>query len=117
MLHRGKCKCVDLLAFLFLKKKLLTESCSNVRKKRSLVLGCRAQRGQCLLAKGSLIDGHKETIGLAQSQWESAWSSVGRVEHSETDLSPSLPFSHKVYCRFDVWTPEQQEPYRTWKQK
>lgn len=54
------------------------------------------------MAKGSLIDGHKETIGWAESQWESAWSSTGRVEHSETDLSPSLPYSHRVYCRFDV---------------
>lgn len=53
------------------------------------------------MGKGSLIDGHKESIGLAESQWESGWSSVGRVEHSETDLSPSLPFSHKVYYRFD----------------
>lgn len=100
---------MDLLAFVFptqriywdFSQKLLTESGSKV-KKRWLVLGCGAQRGQCLVAKGSLIDGHKETIGLAESQWESAWSSVGRVEHSETDLSPSLPFSHKVYCRFDV---------------
>lgn len=50
------------------------------------------------MGKGSLIDGHKETIGLAGSQWESSWSSVGRAERSETDLSPSLPFSHKVYC-------------------
>lgn len=36
-------------------------------------------------AKRSLIDGHKDTIGLAKSQWESARSSVGRVKHSETD--------------------------------
>lgn len=68
------------------------------------------------MGKGSLIDGHKESIGLAESQWESGWSSVGRVEHSETDLSPSLPFSHKVYCRFDE-TPEQLEPCGTWKEK
>lgn len=87
-LHLAECKYEDLLEFIVptqricweISQKLLAKSCSNT-KKRSLALACRAQRGQCLVANGSLIDGHKETIGLAESQWESAWSSVGRVEH------------------------------------
>lgn len=32
---------------------------------------------------------HKGTIGLAETQQESSWSSVGRAELNETDLSLS----------------------------
>lgn len=35
------------------------------------------------------MNGHKETIGLAETQRESSRSPMGGVELNETDLSPS----------------------------
>lgn len=63
------------------------------REGRSVVPSSRVQRGQCLGERGALMDGHKGTFGLAQSQQESSWSSVGRVGLNEKDLSLPLPLS------------------------
>lgn len=60
------------------------------KKSQWQVLGCRAQRGQCARERGSPIDGHKESIGSAESLRESSRGSVGRVALSRIILSPPL---------------------------
>ncbi|KAK2893813.1 hypothetical protein Q8A73_016297 [Channa argus] len=48
--------------------------CSVAKKEGQwLVLGCRAQRGHCPGERGTLMDGHKGTIGLAETQRESTY--------------------------------------------
>ena len=54
------------------------------------------------------MNGHKGTIGLAETQRESSWSSVGSVELNETDLSPSLSlFSVGFGTERRIWRYQQ----------
>lgn len=63
------------------------------KKKRNSqwqVLSCRAQRGQYVGETGSPIDGHKESIGSAESLRESGRGSVGRVALNRIMLSTPI---------------------------
>lgn len=57
------------------------------------------------------MDGHKETIGLAETQRESSCSSVGRVELNETELSSSLPVLNGYLTEKRRWR-HQQNPHK-----
>lgn len=57
------------------------------------------------------MDGHKETIGLAETQQESSCSSVGRVELSEADLSSSLPLLNEYVTEKTRWR-HQKSPHK-----
>lgn len=110
MPHLGKCRYMDLLVFVFptqriywdFSQKLLTESCSKV-KKRWLVLGCRAQRGQCLVAKGSLIDGTKRPLvwpSLSGNPLGVPWEELSTVRRIYPPLFLFLiKFTADLTCR------------------